>query len=224
MIKVLLNGSGGKMAQAIAQIIAGNPAYGLQVVAERGEDGQIVGAADFDMIIDFSLPPGAQAAFDIARERKAAFLTGTTNLPDDFMAAMRAEKNIPVFYAPNVSIGVYLFTKLIKEANKLFAPYQKTMHEVHHSQKKDAPSGTAKSLAAAASFPVEEITYERIGSDPGTHSVAFTSAAGDEEIKLTHRVLQRTMLARSAVAVAAWLAAQKPGFYDMQDFAQGGER
>jgi len=221
MIKVFLNGANGKMGQAIEKIIKANPGYNMQVTARRGiglrEDGA------FDLLIDFSLPAGAAQAFEHAKKNKAAFLTGTTNMPADFIAKLKEEKEIPVFYSPNVSIGVYLFTKLVKDANKLFAVYNKNLHEIHHDQKKDAPSGTAKSIAAHIDFPLQEITYERIGNEPGTHIVKFTSAQKDEEISLCHKALDRSLFAHSAIIVARWLARQKPGFYDMEAFARSGK-
>lgn len=218
MTKVLINGASGKMGQFIIKIIEENPSYNLTVAAKR-ESGQSV-AEDIDLVIDFSLPQGAQEAFEIAKQKKAAFLTGTTALPADFVESLKKEKEIPVFYSPNVSIGVFLFTKLIKQAAQMFEGYSPAMHEIHHTQKKDAPSGTAKSLAAAINFAQDKITYERTGTVPGTHTLKLTSPSQDEEIILTHKALDRKLFAESAVKVAAWLAQQKPGFYDMNLFTE----
>lgn len=220
MSKILLNGARGKMGAAIARIAAANPAYNMRITATRDE-GLQEGGDDFDLVIDFSRPGGAREAFETALKHKAAFMTGTTGLPADFIERLRAERNIAVFYSPNVSIGMYLFTKLAREANKLFALYAKDLHEIHHAQKKDAPSGTAKSLADAIAFPQERITYERAGTDPGTHTIKFTSQYKDEEISLTHRALDRSLFAYSAIIIARWLVRQKPGFYDMDAFAGG---
>lgn len=218
MTKVLINGASGKMGQFIKRIIEENPSLGLQVSAQR--DSGVMTGGDFDLVIDFSLPDGAKEAFDIAKQNKAAFLTGTTALPADFVNTLKQEKEIAVFYSPNVSIGVFLFTKLIKQAAALYEGYNKEMHEIHHAQKKDAPSGTAKSLAAAINFEQDKITYERTGTVPGTHILKLTSPSLDEEIILTHKALDRKLFAQSAVKVAAWLAKQKPGFYDMTDFTE----
>ncbi|MDR1684627.1 MAG: hypothetical protein LBR90_04115 [Elusimicrobiota bacterium] len=216
MINVLINGANGKMGRALAGLIG--QSADMRVAASR-EEGQAV-EGDFDLVIDFSLPEGAAQAYELAKKHKAAFLTGTTNLPQSFLDAITEEEDIPVFYSPNVSIGVFLFTRLAQEADALFAGYGKAMHEAHHAQKKDAPSGTAKSLAAALNFAPQDITYERIGAVPGTHSVTFTSPQNDEEIILTHKVLDRKMLAASALRVAGWLVKQKGGFYNMADFVK----
>ncbi len=218
MTKVAINGAGGKMGRMIADIIEADTSLNMQIVCKREE-----GAAcneGFDLMIDFSLPEGAREAFALAKKNKAAFLTGTTNLPQDFVEELKAEKEIPVFYSPNVSISVYLFKELIKKAAAYYPAYTKHMHEIHHTQKKDAPSGTAKSLAEAVSFPAEQITYERTGIVPGTHSLVLTSPEGLENITLTHEAVDRKLFAASAVKIAAWLGGRKAGFYDMQDFVE----
>jgi 4-hydroxy-tetrahydrodipicolinate reductase len=218
-VKVLINGANGKMGLAVAKVIEDSPALGFAVVARRDNSYEEAGAG-VDLVIDFSLPPGARAAYALAKKNKAAFLTGTTNMSEEFITELKEEREIPVFYSPNVSIGVYLFTRLLQDACKLFAGYERKMHEIHHTQKKDAPSGTAKSLAAAVNFPEGAVTYERTGAVPGTHSLTLISSTADEEITLTHRALDRVLFANSAVKIAAWLSKQKPGFYDMAAYAE----
>ena len=214
MTKVLVNGAKGKMGQLICQILAQN---NYEVLArEIGEKT----CHKADLVIDFSSPQGAEESYKIAKEFKAAFLCGTTNLTETLKASFESEKEIPLFYAPNVSIGVALFKNLLLEANKMYKGYTLALHEIHHIQKKDAPSGTAKNLAAALNLAQERITYERIGQVPGTHTLTLTSPSKDEEIILTHKVLDRQMLARSAVKVGEWLLKQKAGFYNMNDYLE----
>ena len=217
MIKVFLNGSKGRMGQLIEKNIA------------LYQDMQIVGRKDsdvfekkeaFDILIDFSLPQGAKEAYQITKQNKAAFLCGTTNLPQEFIEVLKQEKDIPVFYSANVSIGVYLFGQLLKEAVQKYQGYNFALHEEHHAQKKDAPSGTAKALASLINFPQEKITYERKGQVPGTHSLKITSEVGDEEVFLEHKALDRNLFAASAVKVARWLVQQKGGFYTMENFVK----
>jgi len=174
-----------------------------------------------DLIVDFSSPQGAEEGYKLAKEIKAPFLCGTTNLPENLKTSFEGEKEIPLFYAPNVSIGVALFKELLLEAKKVYKGYTLALHEIHHIQKKDAPSGTAKNLAAALNIAQEQITYERIGQVPGTHSLTLISPNKDEEIILTHKVLDRQMLAQSAVSVGKWLLKQKPGFYNMNNYLEG---
>ena len=214
MTKVLVNGAQGKMGQLICQILAQN---NFEVLTR--EIGGVT-PQKADLVIDFSSPQGAAESYKIAKEFKAAFLCGTTNLPQDLLSAFEQEKEIPLFYAPNVSIGVALFQKLLLTAKNMYKGYDLALHEIHHTQKKDAPSGTAKKLAAALNIDGSKITYERIGQVPGTHSLTLTSPNNDEEIILTHKVLDRQMLAQSAVKVATWLCKQKPGFYNMEKFLE----
>jgi len=214
MTKILVNGAQGKMGQLICKILAQN---NYKVLTREIGDNAAVKA---DLIIDFSSPQGALESYKIAKETKAAFLCGTTNLPQSLTADFEKENQIPLFYAPNVSIGVALFKELLLKAQKMYKGYTLALHEVHHTQKKDAPSGTAKNLAAALNIAPESVTYERIGQVAGTHTLTLTSPNKDEEIILTHKVLDRQMLAQSAVRVAAWLLKQKPGFYDMKKFLE----
>ena len=215
MVKVLVNGAKGKMGQLLCQILAQN---NFEVLTREIGDTNCPKA---DLIIDFSSPQGAEESYKIAKGIKAPFLCGTTNLPESLKASFEAEKQIPLFYAPNVSIGVALFKKLLLEAKNMYKGYTLALHEIHHTQKKDAPSGTAKNLAAALNMPSNQITYERIGQVPGTHSLTLTSPSKDEEIILTHKVLDRQMLAQSAVSVGKWLLKQKAGFYNMNSYLEG---
>ena len=215
-LRVLVNGANGKMGRAMIRLINELPQLNLTLAATRSA-GQSV-SADFDVLIDFSTPQGAQEAFEIARQYQKPFLTGTTNLPEEFLAQLEQEKNIPVFFAPNVSLSVYFFTQLATQAAKMYQGYTTHLHEIHHIHKKDAPSGTAKKIAAALNFPPEQVTYERLGETVGTHEVKFTSPF--DEITLTHKATHRDLFAKSALEIAAWLATCGPGFYTMSDYAK----
>lgn len=216
MKRVIINGANGKMGQAIARIIKENASLDLELAGGRepGDGFDMKG----DIIIDFSSPDGAQDAFNWAKLHKAACLIGTTNLPERFLFQMQEERKIPLFYAPNVSLSVYFFGELLKRACKLYGGYEKKMHEIHHAQKKDAPSGTAKKLAELIDFPAEKISYERIGQVPGTHQLILSNTY--DKITLTHEALNRDLFADSAVHIAAWLVKQPAGFYTISDYAK----
>ena len=205
MIDVIINGAKGKMGRLIKTVIE----------TDYKERARIVQLRDFD-----TLPEGAKQAYKTAKQIHAAFLCGTTNLDDNFLAELKAEKEISVFYSANVSIGVFLFGKLLKQAAELFKDYMPKMHEAHHAQKKDAPSGTAKALAKLINFPQEEISFERTGTIPGTHILNLESKNGDEIISVTHKALDRRLFAESAVKIALWLPGKEPGFYDMASFTE----
>ena len=215
-IKALINGANGKMGRAMVRLINELPQLGLTVTATRGAGENVT--ADFDVVIDFSTPQGAKEAFALAKMRRKPFLTGTTNLPELFLLQLQQEEKIPVFFAPNVSLSVYFFTELARQAATMYEGYNIRLHEIHHVHKKDAPSGTAKNLAAAVNLPVAEVTYERIGETVGTHEVKFTSPF--DEISLTHQAVNRDLFAKSALEIAAWLTTCRAGFYTMSDYAK----
>ena len=214
--KVLINGAGGKMGQALIRLIQQQPSLGLTVSATREAGQQIT--EDFDIIIDFSTSQGAQEAFALAKHLHKPFLTGTTNLPEMFLFQMQQEEKIPVFFAPNVSLSVYFFTELARQAARMYNGYNIRLHEIHHVHKKDAPSGTAKKLAEALNFPADQVTYERLGETVGTHEVKFNSPF--DEISLTHKALNRNLFAQSALEIAVWLLTCPAGFYTMSDYAK----
>lgn len=216
MKKVLVNGASGKMGQAIIRLIEQNFSEELEVSVKR-EAGDKV-SEKFDIIIDFSTPQGAQEAFALAKHAHKPFLTGTTNLPETFLFQMQQEEKIPVFYAPNVSLSVYYFSELVKQASKMYKNYEIALHEIHHIHKKDAPSGTAKRLAESIDFPSEKVTYERIGETVGTHGVKLSCPF--DEITLTHKATNRDLFAASAIKVALWLLTCPKGFYTMSDYAK----
>lgn len=217
IIRVLLNGSNGKMGRAVARLIAQNPQKNL-VVADTREVGQADYFEPFDLIVDFSTPQGAQEAFLLAKKYKTPLLTGTTNLPEPFLFTLQSEEKIPVFFAPNVSLSVFFFTELVKQACQMFKTYKKALHEVHHVHKKDAPSGTAKRIAEEMGLPTDQVTYERIGETIGTHTATLCS--GLDEITLTHKATNRDLFAASVLDIIPWLAKREGGFYTMSDFAK----
>lgn len=215
MKKALINGADGKMGRALIRLINQQPELGLQALARES------GAPfpeDFDVIIDFSTPQGAQEAFAAAKHKHKPFLTGTTNLPETFLFQLQQEEKIPAFFAPNVSLSVYFFTELVRQAAKMYRGYNVSMHEIHHLHKKDAPSGTAKKLADVVNLPHSEVTYERAGETVGTHIVALDSPF--DEITLTHKAVNRDLFAQSALHVALWLMKRAGGFYTMSDYAK----
>ncbi|MBO4675796.1 MAG: hypothetical protein J5601_06925 [Elusimicrobiaceae bacterium] len=215
MKKVLLNGANGKMGQALARLMKERPELGLfpAVLRSRGQEIQ----EDFDLVIDFSTPEGAQEAFALAKHRKKPFLTGTTNLSDLFLFQMQETTKIPVFYAPNVSLSVYFFTELVRQAEAMYRGYEIALHEIHHVHKKDAPSGTAKRLADVLDLPHEKVTYERTGEVVGTHIATFKGPM--DTITLSHEATNRDLFAQSALEIAAWLVKMPGGFYTMKNFA-----
>ena len=235
MTDIIINGAQGKMGLLIKQIIEEQYQDKARIVQLRDKD-TAQPAPKADVIIDFSLPSGALAAYQTAKEIKAALLCGTTNLDEAFLSNLKAEKEIPVFYSANVSIGVFLFGKLLQEACALFKDYEPKMHEAHHAQKKDAPSGTAIALADSVNEALDHqytyvydrsqvrqkrdkkeigISAVRGGTIVGDHEVIY--AGTDEVIEFKHTAYSRAVFARGAVEAAKFLAGKPAGRYDMAD-------
>jgi len=174
-----------------------------------------------DVLIEFTAPEPTIEHLDYALKYKKAMVIGTTGLSEDQIRKIReASKNIPIVFSPNMSIGVNLLFKLVKEAaEKLSKDYKVKIVEAHHIHKKDAPSGTAKKLAQiikdASGREVSDIKSIREGEIAGDHKVTFESPV--DTVELSHSAKTRDIFAKGALAAAKFIAGKKPGLYDMQD-------
>jgi 4-hydroxy-tetrahydrodipicolinate reductase len=257
--RIVINGAAGRMGQRLIALGAADPE--LQIVAALdyaghpaiGEDaGQIAGAGsigvplasqldcDADVVIDFSVPAGADAATRLCQERGIPLVAATTGLTDAQKSALKAAaKAIPIVWAPNMSLAVNLTMKLSEvAANVLKDNATGTDVEIierHHRYKKDAPSGTAlhfgEIIAGAmgqtqhthgrqgivGERPRDEIGYHalRVGDNPGEHTIVFGLLG--ETIELTVRATNRDCYALGALAAAKFLSDQPPGLYGMDD-------
>jgi 4-hydroxy-tetrahydrodipicolinate reductase len=214
----------GKMGQAIAQLA---PTNGFDVVARldhaemtTGLTKQMLNAAD--VAVEFSVP---EAAPDNIRAIVAAgcpVVVGTTGWYgrlEDVKRDVNAS-NGALLAATNFSLGVNIFEQVLARAAQLFAAapgFDAHMIETHHAAKKDAPSGTAITLAkaaAAASGHEMPITSVRVGSVPGIHEVIFD--AQFEQVRLQHVARDRRVFAEGALVAAAWLIGRR-GVFTMKD-------
>jgi 4-hydroxy-tetrahydrodipicolinate reductase len=176
-----------------------------------------------DVAIDFSVP--AAVAQDV--ERIAALgvnivlgTTGWTNQSGRVREAVERH-NIGLVWSPNYSIGVNAFFRLVSEAARLLAnepAYGAWAWEIHHSTKKDAPSGTLLKLVeqmkqSGYTRPID-VSSNRAGAHPGTHEIGFDSAA--DTITLRHTARSREGFARGALKAAQWVVGKK-GFYEFSD-------
>jgi len=189
-----------------------------------------------DAAIEFTMPESAAGNIQLCLKHKIPVLSGTTGWlqhkkeVDDYCI----QQHGTFFYASNYSLGVNLFFHLNAQLANLMAgraDYNVRMEEIHHTQKKDAPSGTAITLAEEVirrvgqkkrwinqeSTNPEDLVIRSVREDPapGTHTVVYSSAIDDIEIK--HTAHSREGFAKGAVLVAEWLPAQK-GVLGMDDF------
>jgi 4-hydroxy-tetrahydrodipicolinate reductase len=174
------------------------------------------------VVIDFSTAEATRENLHACRAARKPLLIGATG----FAAALEPEfaaaaQDIPLLIAPNTSLGVTLLIELARTAARALPGFDIGITETHHREKRDAPSGTALGLAAAiredrgghgGEIPISSV---REGEVVGDHTVRFAGAA--EELRLTHRALERGIFARGALAAAMWLASQPAGRYGMRD-------
>ena len=199
-------------------------AAGLELagVWRRGEDLDSI-VAGADVLIDFSLPEATATVAAAAMQHNTPLVCGVSGLDESQQAALDAvAAQVPVVYDRNMSLGVAVLDKLVREAAvALGADFDVQIHETHHVHKIDAPSGTAlklgESVAAAAGLEASDIHYEseRRGEVPGDHTVVFASAT--EMVMLGHSVTTRQVFADGALRAARWIVGQKPGRYLMAD-------
>ncbi len=175
---------------------------------------------DADVCIDFTHPSCVMDNIKKTTELRKNLVVGTTGWYDNLEQARKVVEasGIGFLYAPNFSVGVHLFMKIVSEAACLVNDnYDVAGLEAHHREKVDQPSGTAKALAAILKDKIREdipFTSLRCGSIPGTHSIIFDSPV--DSITLTHQARNREGFAQGAVAAAEWLI-EKKGFYTLED-------
>ncbi|MFC1668809.1 4-hydroxy-tetrahydrodipicolinate reductase [Spirochaetota bacterium] len=195
---------------------------------------------DVDVLVDFSSPAATLKLLDLAVAEKKPIVIGTTGFSDEEKEVIKdASSKIPVLLSPNMSIGVNILFKLTEIAAKaLENKFDVEVFEAHHRLKKDAPSGTAKALVdiVKESVPVlnnaaeisgrEGMVGERTGNEIGVmamrggdiigeHTVFFVG--NGERIELTHRAIDRDVLARGAVLAVEYLNGKDSGLYSMFD-------
>lgn len=218
-IKIIIGGSKGRMGQALVACAKADPELQLVGEIDQGDDLSKV-VAGCDAIVDFSVHETTTAIARLAAQHKKALVIGTTGHTDAEKQAVRdAAKPVPCVWASNFSTGVNtLFWMTAKVAEIVGPNWEAEISETHHTAKKDAPSGTAKTLQGilkkirGRDVPAHSL---RIGDVVGDHTVAFGTAG--ERIELTHRAGSRETFARGALRAAKWAVTQKPGLYDMQD-------
>ena len=192
-----------------------------------------------DVAIEFSQPESAVDNIKWCLDRDIPVVCGTTGWLDhwDDMVTLCQQKNGSFFYASNYSIGMNIFMALnryLGEIMEHFPAYDIGIQEIHHTEKKDAPSGTAITLATEIISRIsrkkswdiddqdasEQLQIQAIREPdvPGTHSVVYSSE--EDEIQLKHTALTRKGFARGAVLVAEWLPGKKGplGMTDFLDF------
>jgi 4-hydroxy-tetrahydrodipicolinate reductase len=239
MTRTIITGANGRMGQALISCAKNFRALEIIAAINRGDDLQAV-IAKTDVVIDFSSPSATPGIVDLCAKNRKAIVIGTTGHSEKEKAEIGKRKaEIPMVIASNFSTGVNtLFWLTRKAAEILGNDFDLEIIEMHHRLKKDAPSGTAKSLAEiladvrklklaeAARHGRAGIVGERTPAEIGVHSIRGGDVVGDhtvifanvgERVELTHKASSRDTFANGALRAALWAVKQKPGLYDMQD-------
>ncbi len=181
-----------------------------------------------DVIIDFSLPEGTASVLDAVARRKKPLVCGVSGLRDSDIEAMNeAATKVAVVYDRNMSLGIAVLERSVREAAKtLGLDFHVEISEVHHVHKKDAPSGTALKLGEAVANARGEsdtgtihFEVERRGEVPGDHEVVMSSPT--ERLSFAHSVTTRQVFADGALRAARWVVDQAPGRYLIRDVLFG---
>ena len=217
----------GKMGRLIEQFA---PEYGFTVALKLAEFNNAafegVTPANFqgiDVAVDFSIPAAVAENVERIAPLRVNIVVGTTGWLNDLdrVKAAVERHGIGLVWSPNFSIGVNAFFRLVSEGARLLASepsYGAWAWEIHHSTKKDAPSGTLLKLVedmkkAGFERPID-VGANRAGAHPGTHEIGFDSAA--DTITLRHTARSREGFARGALKAAQWLVGQK-GFHEFSE-------
>jgi len=232
-LKIAISGCLGRMGQRIIHLAGQDPDFQITTLLERADYG---GPAESngitiqtdpgtvkgcDILIEFTTPQATLAHLQTCRELGVRMVIGTTGLTLEQVRDIEAAaKTIPIVYSSNMSIGVNILFKLAQIlASTAPDTYTVTMNEAHHIHKKDAPSGTAKTLKNIVEqnsrHTVQDIQSVREGEIIGDHGVTFDSEL--DQITISHHAKTRDIFAVGALVAAKFLVDKSSGLFDMQD-------
>lgn len=252
MISIILHGCNGKMGTMIselvekdehAQIVAGVDAYGQGKFSYPVYANIALCDVSADVVIDFSNASAVDGLLDYCVAHKMPCVLCTTGLSEELLAKVdETSKKVAILKSANMSLGINLLMKLLKEASQVLANagFDIEIVEKHHNQKLDAPSGTAIALADAINEEFDgayEYIYDRStrrakrdvkemgisavrgGTIVGEHDVIFAGA--DEVVTFSHTAYSRAVFGKGAIEAAKFLAGKEPGMYQMSHVING---
>jgi 4-hydroxy-tetrahydrodipicolinate reductase len=239
MTRVIITGSKGRMGKALAACLPQHPQLQLVGQIDQGDDLAPL-IAQTDVLIDFSSHTATAAIVALCAKHRKAVVIGTTGHSSQDRSHISAfSSQIPMVLSSNFSVGVNVLFSLTRKAAEVLGPeFDLEILEMHHRHKRDAPSGTARTLAEILAGVRKQqldtilrhgrsgIVGERTSQEIGMHSLRGGDVVGDhtvvfagtgERVELTHKASSRETFAHGALRAAQWVIAQKPGLYDMQD-------
>lgn len=239
MLKIGIYGSSGRMGKMIQECLKEYENAKIAALFDKNSSNLEDFFKSSDVIIDFSMPEGTKALLEFAKKNPKPLCIGTTGLSKDELNLMKEiSKNMPILYATNMSLGVAVLNKLAFLASKALSEFDAEILEMHHRYKKDAPSGTALTLAEnvaiARNLDLDKVRVSgrdgiigqrskdeiavmslRGGDIVGRHTAGFYG--NGEFIELNHTATSRATFANGAIKAAIWLSSQKNGLYDIND-------
>ncbi len=261
MLKVVIAGCSGRMGHALLEAVFSDAELVLHAAIDRADSVTIgrdageqfgkktnvligsninLALQDADVLIDFTRPEASLTYLSACESTKVGMIIGTTGFSAEQKTIIsNAAKNIPIVFAPNMSVGVTLLINLVQAAAKVLNDgYDIEIIEAHHRHKVDAPSGTALRLGEAAAdalgrdlkecaiYGREGVTGERDANTIGFATVRGGDVVGDhtvlfagigERVELTHKASSRATFALGALRAGKFLADKNAGLFDMQD-------
>jgi 4-hydroxy-tetrahydrodipicolinate reductase len=238
MTRIIIAGAKGKMGEALSRVAEKIPGLAVAARIDVGEDlGKVIQAAD--VVVDFSAHEATVPFALLCAQHQKAMVIGTTGHTEaERKKLLNAAEKIPMVWSSNYSTGVNVLFWLTGKAVEALGPgYDLEIIEMHHRMKKDAPSGTARTLAEILARARQQsdkvlrhgregITGERTATEIGMHSLRGGDVVGDhtvifaspgERLELTHKASSRDTFAGGALRAAQWIMGKAPGVYDMQD-------
>lgn len=252
MYRFIMHGCNGKMGQVISGLVAADEEACIVAGIDARDDGHndypVFSSFDScdvkaDAVIDFSVAPAVDALLDYCGQEKIPCVLCTTGLTNEQLNKVKkTSEHVAILKSANMSLGINLLLKLLKEAAGILAPagFDMEIVEKHHNQKLDAPSGTALALADSINEEFAgayEYVYDRSkarqkrdakeigisavrgGTIVGDHDVIFAGA--DEVITFSHMAYSKAIFGKGAIQAAKFLAGKPAGMYDMQDVIDG---
>lgn len=244
MLRVIINGYSGSMGKVLTKCV--NEDSELQLVCGVSRDELDAPFKTYhkmseveenaDIIIDFSNHCAIYDVLDYATKTKTPLVIATTGFNDEELGAIeKASAIIPIFHSSNMSLGVNVLVKLVKDASKALNGFDIEIIEKHHNKKLDSPSGTAVMIANGIKevLPDSECIYGRYGrsekrkpTEVGIHAIRGGTIVGehttifaghDEVVEIKHTAQSKDIFAKGAIAAAKFLVNKEAGYYNMNN-------
>ena len=244
MLRVIISGYSGSMGKVLTK--CANEDSELEIVCGASKDDLDVPFKTYqkmseveesaDVIIDFSHHSTIDDTLSYAIKTKTPIVIATTGFNDEELTKIKKASNIiPIFHSSNMSLGVNVLVKLVKEAAKSLNGFDIEIIEKHHNKKLDAPSGTAVMIANGVKevLPDSEYIYGRHGrsdkrssNEIGIHAIRGGTIVGehttifaghDEVVEIKHSAQSKDIFAKGAIAAAKFLVKQEAGYYNMNN-------